>query len=62
MSGGESVHEINPSETYQIDSSNYDSDEEREALSEGEYDQLAEECELQYTHLCIAHLSRKCFQ
>lgn len=37
------MHEITPQETYQLDSSDYDSDEEREALSEGEYDRLAEE-------------------
>ncbi len=46
MSAGEAVHEIKPSETYQIDSSDYDSDEEREALTDGEYERLAEECEL----------------
>jgi NAD-dependent histone deacetylase SIR2 len=43
MSSGEVTHEIQPGETYQIDSSEYDSDEERDGLDEDEYDRLVDE-------------------
>jgi hypothetical protein len=36
-------HEIEPAETYQIDSSEYDSDEDREGLDSEEYDLLVDE-------------------
>jgi hypothetical protein len=42
----EPVHEIKPGETYQIDSSEYDSEEERDNLGEEEYDALVDEGEL----------------
>ena len=42
----EPVHEIQPGETYQIDSSDYDSEEERDNLGEEEYDALVDEGEL----------------
>lgn len=35
--------EIKPGDTYQIDSEEYDSDQERDNLSDGEYDKLVEE-------------------
>jgi len=40
------VHEIKPGETYQIDSSDYDSEEERDNLGEDEYDALVDEGQL----------------
>lgn len=42
MEKKEPVHEIKPDETYQIDSSEYDSDE-REDIDDEEYDRLVEE-------------------
>lgn len=37
------AQEIKPGDTYQIDSEEYDSDQERDNLSDGEYDKLVEE-------------------
>lgn len=37
------AQEIRPGDTYQIDSEEYDSDQERDNLSDGEYDRLVEE-------------------
>lgn len=37
------AQEIRPGDTYQIDSEEYDSDQERDNLSDGEYDKLVEE-------------------
>lgn len=37
------AQEIKPGDTYQIDSEEYDSDQERDNLSDGEYDKLIEE-------------------
>ena len=42
----EPVHEIKPGETYQIHSSDYDSEEERDNLGEEEYDALVDEGKL----------------
>jgi NAD-dependent histone deacetylase SIR2 len=36
-------HVITPGETYQIDSDEWDSDEDREALRDEEYDRLVDE-------------------
>lgn len=46
MLAEEPVHEIKPGETYQIDSSDYDSEEERDNLGEDEYDALVDEGQL----------------
>jgi hypothetical protein len=43
MSDGASMQGVAPSESYQIDSDDYDSDEERENLSPDELERLAEE-------------------
>ncbi|KIR52085.1 NAD-dependent histone deacetylase SIR2 [Cryptococcus gattii Ru294] len=43
------AQEIKPGDTYQIDSEEYDSDQERDNLSDGEYDKLVEEAENGYT-------------
>lgn len=45
MSSSGVAHEIQPGETYQIDSSEYDSEEERDGLGEDEYDKLVDEGE-----------------
>lgn len=47
MSSSGVAHEIQPGETYQIDSSEYDSEEERDGLGEDEYDRLVDEGESQ---------------
>ena len=41
-------HEITLAETYQIDSDEWDSDEEKDNLGDEEYDRLVEEGELIY--------------
>ncbi|WWC86720.1 uncharacterized protein L201_001598 [Kwoniella dendrophila CBS 6074] len=41
--------EITPAETYQIDSDDYDSDQERDDLEDDEYDKLVEEAENGYS-------------
>ncbi|KAL0240388.1 hypothetical protein I308_106639 [Cryptococcus tetragattii IND107] len=43
------AQEIKPGDTYQIDSEEYDSDQERDNLSDREYDKLVEEAENGYT-------------
>ncbi|KAK8847568.1 hypothetical protein IAR55_005427 [Kwoniella newhampshirensis] len=43
------AHEITPAETYQIDSDDYDSEQERDDLDDEEYDQLVEEAENGYS-------------
>lgn len=43
MSGSSLAPEIIPAETYQIDSDDYDSDQERDDLEDDEYDRLVEE-------------------
>ncbi|WWD21658.1 hypothetical protein CI109_106144 [Kwoniella shandongensis] len=43
------AHEINPAETYQIDSDEYDSDQERDDINDEEYDRLVEEAENGYS-------------
>ena len=53
MSSSGVAHEIQPGETYQIDSSEYDSEEERDGLGEDEYDKLVDEGE----SLCDSELS-----
>lgn len=40
------AHEISPDETYQIDSDDYDSDQERDDLDDEEYEKLVDEGEL----------------
>jgi NAD-dependent histone deacetylase SIR2 len=44
MSAG-TPYEVVPAETYQLDSDEYDSEEGAMDISQGEYDQLAEEGE-----------------
>ncbi|WVQ79889.1 hypothetical protein IAT38_001989 [Cryptococcus sp. DSM 104549] len=43
------AQDIKPAETYQIDSDEYDSDAERDEISEAEYDKLVEEAENGYS-------------
>ena len=43
MSAASPVHEIGPGEGYDIDSDEYDSEEEMDQLNPGEYDRLVEE-------------------
>ncbi|WVO16700.1 hypothetical protein L204_104381 [Cryptococcus depauperatus] len=43
------TQEIKPGDTYQLDSEEYDSDQERDELSEEEYDKLVEEAENGYS-------------
>lgn len=43
MSAGSPVHEIGPGEGYDIDSEEYDSEDEAEQLEGDEYDRLVEE-------------------
>lgn len=43
MDTKEKVHEITPEETYQIDSSEYDSDEDHAGIEEEEYEELVQE-------------------
>lgn len=45
MNGKEPVHEVGPGAGYDIDSDDYDTDEERENLSPDEYERFAEEGE-----------------
>ncbi|KAK4688847.1 hypothetical protein P7C73_g1254, partial [Tremellales sp. Uapishka_1] len=49
MSDGTVAHEITPAETYQLDSDDYDSEEERDGLGDDEYERLAEEAENGFT-------------
>ncbi|WVF69606.1 hypothetical protein IAT40_004384 [Kwoniella sp. CBS 6097] len=49
MSGTALAPEIIPAETYQIDSEDYDSDQERDDLEDDEYDKLVEEAENGYS-------------
>ncbi|OCF30402.1 NAD-dependent histone deacetylase SIR2 [Kwoniella heveanensis BCC8398] len=49
MSGSSLAPEIIPAETYQIDSDDYDSDQERDDLEDDEYDRLVEEAENGYS-------------
>lgn len=49
MSGASPVHEIGPGERYDIDSDDYDSEEEMDQLNPEEYDRLVEEGQL-----CVA--------
>ena len=45
MSDGEVVHAITPSEAYQLDSDEYDSEGEHDTLGDEEYDLLVDEGE-----------------
>ncbi|ORY20906.1 DHS-like NAD/FAD-binding domain-containing protein [Naematelia encephala] len=49
MSDGSLLHEVTPGETYQLDSEEYDSDEERDLVDDDEYDHLVEEAENGFT-------------
>lgn len=43
MSDGDVVHEIKPGETYQLDSDEFNSEEEPDGLETEEYDDLVDE-------------------
>jgi NAD-dependent histone deacetylase SIR2 len=51
MSDGPLMHEISPADTYQIDSDEYDSEQELDNLPDDEYDRLVEEGKL--GHSCL---------